>query len=48
MYVMNKCSSNIYTVIPFIIYDITTIESIVNSFITMTGFKSRAQKFYLL
>jgi len=39
MYVMNERNSDIYTVILFIIYDITTTETIVNSFITITGFK---------
>jgi len=45
---VNKHNSNIYIVIPFIIYDITTIETIVNSFITITGFKQRVQKFHLI
>jgi len=36
------------SVVPFIIYNITTIETIVSDCITLFAFKYRAQKFLLM
>jgi hypothetical protein len=35
-------------VVPYIIYDVTTIETVINSYITTCGVKKMAQKFCLM
>jgi hypothetical protein len=45
---MMYCKSKIRISVLSIIYNITTIDTIVNSFITMTGFQQRAQKYSML
>ena len=39
---------SVYGHLAFIIHDMTTVETIINNFITLSGFQCRAQKFSLM
>ena len=45
---LNLCATSVIGTVLFIIYDITTRETIVNSFVTISGCKKMAQKFFLM
>ena len=45
---LNHYATRICTIVPFIIYNITPTENIINSFITLCDFKPRAKRFSLM